>query len=150
MASKRGKNKIKVNHTLRKIYDQYKKDVPEDLQVDRSTFLKVCYSFNKSLVDKILIEAEEVKLPCNMGSLRIKKSKLDLTFNKLKIDWATTNKIGKVVYHLNEHRNGYKYRIFWKKGKVLNSKYYSFTGTRTFKRRLSFILKNRPEMDYWE
>jgi len=150
MPKPRGKSKIKVHHTVRTIYDKYKKEIPEEEQVTQKDFLNIMYGFNKAVIHKVLEEAEEVKLPCNMGTVSIKKSKLDVKFNKLKIDWATTNKIGKIVYHLNEHRNGYKYRIYWKKGKVLNSKYYAFIPTRTFKRSLAYILNNKPEMDYWE
>lgn len=49
-----------------------------------------------------------------LGEIRIAKYKQDPT--KKAIDWKNTNLLGKTVYHLNKHSNGYSFRWLWKKG----------------------------------
>ena len=57
----------------------------------------------------------------------------------------------KFVYHLNEHREGYAYRVYWDKNisRVKNHRYYHFTPSRKFSRELSLVLRTRPEIDYY-
>ena len=164
MSAKRGNNLYPVDYTLRDIYKKYKKEVDKNIQVDYNTFNKVMKLFGEKVISKILNESEEVKIPCALGTLSVRKSKLRLNYNMynngvggvtlsktchLKPDWAETKKRGKIVYHLNEHRDGYKYRFLWKRGKVNNITAYSLVPLRVHKRALAFILKNRPERDYF-
>ena len=70
--------------------------------------------------------------------------------NKLKIDWAASKKLGKRIYHLNDHTGGYKYRFYWTKGIIKNITAYSFIPTRTNTRTLAGILKDKNrELDYF-
>jgi hypothetical protein len=65
--------------------------------------------------------------------------------------YAETKKVGKIVYHLNEHSNFYKYRYYWNKHNMLNHNktMYQLIMTRDNKRRLAQIIKNK-ERDYLE
>ena len=123
----------------------------EALQVDKQIYRKICDEFNKLLVDEILISSEEIRLPYRLGTIRIKKSKMKYDDkNKLKIDWAASKKLGKRIYHLNDHTGGYKYRFYWTKGIVKNITAYSFIPTRTNTRRLASILKDKNrQLDYF-
>jgi|TARA_R110000737_G_scaffold318312_1_gene329198 hypothetical protein len=148
---KRGLGNYKKDNGSNEVYKHYKKEVIPELQVDKKLFRAVCDEFNRLIVEAILIRSEEVRLPYRLGTIRIKKSKMKYDDkNKLKIDWAASKKIGKRIYHLNDHTGGYKYRFYWTKGIVKNITAYSFLPTRTNTRHLASILKDKErELDYF-
>jgi hypothetical protein len=143
-------NKGKVSCTL---IDSYK--IYEDFyKVGYKKYREICEEFNKRIINKILLKATEFKMPYRLGTLRIKKKKMNYSEkqrNKLKINWKATNKNKKVIYHLNDHTNGFNYRWYWLKREAIikNKSIYSFQATRTNKRRLAALLNNN-EVDYFE
>lgn len=152
----------KSEYTLKSIYKAYKEGCVGESQLSYKQYSSILNEFNKALVQEILYDSAEVKLPCNLGTLRIRKRKIDLSkANKLRPNWEETKKLWdsnpeakenkKLVYHLNEHRDGYKYKIYWdKKGsKVRNKSYYFFKPSRDFSRELAYILKNDFDIDYY-
>jgi hypothetical protein len=149
--SKRGEGNYKKDYGSNDVYKKYKEDVIPELQVDKKLFRKICDDFNRMLIEEILLNSEEVRLPYRLGTVRIKKSKMKYDDkNKLKIDWAASRKLGKRIYHLNDHTGGYKYRFYWTKGIVKNITAYSFIPTRTNTRNLASILKDKNrELDYF-
>jgi len=149
--AKRGEGNYKKDFGSDDAYKYYKKNVIPELQVDKQTFRKICDEFNKGFIEKILRNSEEIRFPYRLGTLRIKKSKMKYDDkNKLKIDWAQSKKLGKRIYHLNDHTGGYKYRFYWSKGIVKNITAYSFIPTRTNTRTLAGILKDKErELDYF-
>ena len=86
-------------------------------------------------------------MPHRLGSLRILKKEMNYSAgkNKLKINWQETNKHKKVVYHLNDHTDGFNYRWFWSKKNAIvkNKTIYSFQATRTNKKKISFFIKRQ-------
>ena len=149
--SKRGEGNYKKDYGSNDVYKYYKKTIIPELQVDKQTFRKICDEFNKLIIEEILINSEEIRFPYRLGTLRIKKSKMKYDDkNKLKIDWAASRKLGKRIYHLNDHTGGYKYRFYWTKGIVKNITAYSFIPTRTNARTLASILKDKDrQLDYF-
>tara|TARA_B100000519_G_scaffold195617_1_gene200873 strand:- start:62 stop:526 length:465 start_codon:yes stop_codon:yes gene_type:complete len=149
--SKRGEGNYKKDFGSNEVYKYYKDNVIPELQVDKQTFRKICDEFNKLIIDEILVNSEEVRLPYRLGTIRVKKSKMKYDDkNKLKIDWAASRKLGKRIYHLNDHTGGYKYRFYWTKGIVKNITAYSFIPTRTNTRTLASILKDKDrQLDYF-
>lgn len=149
--SKRGEGNYKKDYGSNDVYKKYKEDVIPELQVDKKLFRKICDEFNRMLIDEILLNSEEIRLPYRLGTVRIKKSKMKYDDkNKLKIDWAASRKLGKRIYHLNDHTGGYKYRFYWTKGIIKNITAYSFIPTRTNTRTLAGILKDKNrELDYF-
>ena len=149
--SKRGEGNYKKDYGSNDVYKKYKEDVIPELQVDKKLFRKICDDFNRMLIEEILLNSEEVRLPYRLGTVRIKKSKMKYDDkNKLKIDWAASKKLGKRIYHLNDHTGGYKYRFYWTKGIIKNITAYSFIPTRTNTRTLAGILKDKNrELDYF-
>jgi hypothetical protein len=149
--TKRGEGNYKKDYGSNDVYEYYKKEVISELQVDKQLFRKICDDFNKLLIEKILLDSEEIRFPYRLGTVRIKKSKMKYDDkNKLKIDWAASRKLGKRIYHLNDHTGGYKYRFYWTKGIIKNITAYSFIPTRTNTRTLASILKDKNrELDYF-
>lgn len=152
----------KSDYKLKDLYNYYKEKIHNDLQVPYSVYSKIIKEFNLEIVNTIIYNSEGVKLPSNLGVLRVRKRKIDLSKrNKLIPNWAETNKLWAsnpeakekktIVYHLNEHRGGYKYKIYWdrSKPKLKHKSYYYFIPTRAFKRKLAFVLKNNLEIDYY-
>lgn len=148
---KRGEGVYKRDFGIKDIYKFYKQSTVKGLQVDYKVFRDICDEFNKAIIDEILINSEDVKLPVRLGRLRIKKTKMNFTDkNKLRIDWKKSKELKKRIYHMNEHTGGYKYRFFWKKGIIKNITAYAFIPTRTNARRLASILKDEDrELDYF-
>jgi len=152
----------KSDNTLASIYSLYTDEVLEGLQVNYKVYSEILNDFNKELVKTLLYDSAEVKFPCNLGSLRVRKRKINLKKpNKLSPDWKATKdlweeneeaKLNKqLVYHLNDHRNGYKYKLYWDKSiaRVKNKTVYYFKPARDLSRELAYILKNEFEIDYY-
>ena len=142
-------NKPAASCTLVNAYKEY----DDFYNVGYKKYRKICESFNKKLIDQILLNAKEFKMPNRLGSLRILKKEMNYSVgkNKLKIDWKETNKNKKVIYHLNDHTDGFNYRWFWSKKNAIikNKTVYSFQATRTNKRKLAGLLKTK-QVDYFE
>nr|DAG45344.1 MAG TPA: hypothetical protein [Caudoviricetes sp.]DAV24016.1 MAG TPA: hypothetical protein [Bacteriophage sp.] len=42
----------------------------------------------------------------------------------MSVDYKSSKEEGKKIYHLNEHSNGYKYRLYWSKvPKIFSARY---------------------------
>lgn len=149
------KNRIQVDHGIRDIYKHYKANTIKEMQQPFKVFKTILKELNEGIRDKILQNSEDIHLPCGLGRIRIKKRKM--TFNKerekLKVDWATSRKLKKTVYHLNDHTNGNRYRWFWYKRTNFffnqQLKPYAFIPSRENKRALAKILKTEKGRDYW-
>lgn len=132
-------------------YCEYVKDNPL-YQVEYNTFRSIINDYFRYLRDEIIERGKEVRLPCRLGTLRIVKHKPKQWNNKsLRIDYGESKKHGKLLYHLNEHSDGFKYRFYWNKHNVIitNKIKYQLVMSRDNKRRLAQIIKNR-EHDYIE
>ena len=125
-------------------YKGYKEDYP-NTEMTKADYSNICYAFIKEAVNYVIEEAGEVRLPCGMGILRVIKKKRDL--RSLQPDWKATKDLWarddkskeekKLVYHLNDHTNGYYYRMYWRKGRVSNISVYSFVPVRAVKRSIA-------------
>lgn len=148
----RGKNRIKEPYNLSDIYPKYIEEKGEQkaYNVAQKDFVTICDKFYEEIRDGIL-DGKTFKMPFGLGEILITKRKIThYKTNDKSVDWATTLKIGKKVYHLNEHSNGYNYGIDWDNYTGLrNFKSYRFYPTRTFKRTLAQLIKNK-EQDYYE
>ena len=126
-------------------------------------YKKLIRSYLKNISDKIL-RGIEILLPGRMGSMKITGRKVKPKFDNGKVkglapDWKATKDLWnrcseckenkQLVYHLNEHSDGYRYKFYWEKTKALiserNQPMYSFVPTRTNKRRLCELIKSGKE-----
>lgn len=142
------------SHTITNFYTGYVKSIGDNpkLYVDYNMFRKILNMYFLYLRDQVLYQSKTIKLPFRLGYLSVIKRKPKTYDSKsLRLDFAATNKYGKVIYHLNEHSDGFKYRFYWSKLNVIvpNHRKYQLIATRANKRELARIIKSK-ERDYIE
>lgn len=104
----------KQSATIRDMYAQYHKDNKND--VSYNIFKTILNEFNSELKNCLLESSEGFKMPFGLGYVQIVKYKpKSYTKKSLSIDYKSSAQYGKIIYHLNEHSNGYKYRLYWSK-----------------------------------
>jgi len=110
-------------------------------------YRKVIKEYYAKIIESIILNNLEYKFN-RMGSILLTKVKPRLTTwddgsikPTLPIDWVNTKKYGKLIYHRNNNRYGYTFRIKWVKGKTDNVSIFKFYPERyNFKRRLAKYL----------
>ncbi len=151
----RGPNKVQNHYSYVDTYAAYISDIEEDspYYISYLEYKAICRKFYKAIMEEIMERQYTFKMPFNMGRIRVDKQKIKLGKSKqrLAIDWAMTNKHGKVIYHLNEHSSGYKYIFIWQKitNSLKNKTFYRFVPSRTNKRKLAKMIKS-GDYDYCE
>lgn len=158
-------NKYQVDYGMLDFFRYYKKEYAykkfaskfndnPGLIVDASTYAAVVSDMLEMITEKI-ISGEQFKLPLNMGTIGIRKRKMNfdtlLTNNMLKIDYHESRKVQQKVYFTNEHTDGYRYKWKWdkRKCKIPGKSVYKFIPSLIIKRVVAKKLKNR-ECDYPE
>lgn len=163
----RGPKKIQVDYARGDIYKSYKKTAKEP--VVQSIHSKILNNFNKKVSRLILEETFEFLIPARLGTLRIKKYKPsvfdkegNLKKDKLNPNWKLTKELWendleakankKLVYHTNEHSDGYEYKWHFSnyRSTCKNKSAYCFIPTRTNKRAITALVTNENfEGDYY-
>lgn len=148
---RRASKRFPADYGLVDAYKYYKQEIPEEKRVSEKMFKQINIELWKLVQKKILEESQSVYLPCGLGRLWIKKKRMSFAQQaRIPINWRASEKVGKKVYHLNEHRDYHIYKYAWGRfGKVVNISYYVFKAPRDYCRKLAFILKNKPEIDYY-
>ena len=146
----RGKNKNKSDYSMGDIYKYYRKSIEKGsiYDIPKAEYIKICAEFNESLIDRLLERGISVKFPGRFGRLKVVKFKTDYSKKyKIPVDWKKTAELGKKIYILNEHTDGFIYKIKWERNSVFNQSFYNFIPTRTKNRRLAEKITNK-EMEY--
>jgi len=147
----RGINKIQDPHALVDIFNSYISDKEE-----LSPYIVTNKEYRNILKDYILavcieiLEGRIFYMPYGLGSLSVVKRKI-IPGKRLSPDWESILKYGKLVLHLNEHTNGYKYNFKWDKQtcRFKHHKLYRLVLTRDNKRTLAKYIKQKG-YDYIE
>lgn len=87
-------------------------------------------------------------MPYGLGVVCIVKYKpKSYTDQSLSVDYKSSKEEGKRIYHLNEHSNGYKYRLYWSKvPKIFSARYkYQLCMVRENKRHLAQLIFNKQD-----
>ena len=133
----------KQSYTTYDIYNNYdKRD-----QIPYSTFRNIVDKLNDSILS-VLQNGQNYKLPCSLGTVQIVKYKpKGYNEHSLSIDFNESKKLDKRIYHLNEHSNGYKYRLYWSKQpfSFTNRYKYQLCFTRANKRQLAQLIFNNKD-----
>lgn len=150
---------IQMNN-VRYSYKYYKESSENPIPLKQ--YAKVINDFTKFTM-ACIFEGREIKLPARMGTVSIKgrkvEPKLDENGNIMNQapDYKATNKLWKecpeckenkqLVFHLNEHTEGIRYKFFWSKARMLveNKMFYTMIFTRTNKRFLSKLIAEGKE-----
>jgi hypothetical protein len=150
----------RTHKNLSDAFASYKKTAEKPLQ-DVKVYLDIVYGYLKLLMIKI-IEGEDVRLPSRTGALKIRGNRQKISFEGdqvkgLSPDWQKTKELWstceecrekkQMVYHLNEHTGGIRYKLLWSKHGMLveNKNLYSFQLARTNKRMISSAVKGGKE-----
>lgn len=138
----------------------------------------VLKDFGLALMNLMLFNNFEFKVPHRLGTMRVLKKKaspkLDSNgiFDKksLPIDYGASQKMWKeiypnltrkeinalpnkkYVYYTNEHTNGYIMKLYWIKTycQIKNKSIYSFKLSRDLQIYMGQIIKNNPQLDFYE
>lgn len=131
----------------RKFLNYRKTHLTRKNRLNHIQFSKAISLFNKKLIDRIIFDSYDFKLN-GLGTLSLKKNKVkkfvDGAINKkMAVDWKKSREYNKIIYHLNEHTDGYKYLFEFKPSKIFkNINYFEFKIARRNSRYLAKILKN--------
>lgn len=139
--------KNKKSYTIADIYKLYIKE-NNDVDILYSRFKRILDEINKSILECLQDRSDGFKMPLGLGYLRIVKYKPKRLDDKsLSIDYKASEEYGKRIYHLNEHSNGYKYRLYWTKlPRTFPDRYkYQVQFVRTNKRRLAKLIFNKQD-----
>ena len=122
--------------TLKDSFKDYKK---EGGDLEYKVYRDICEEYNEEVINNIILDTLEFKIPNRLGSIRIKKVK----GSPKRVDWALTKKYNKKIYHLNMHTDGYYYKWMWHKRDAcfINKSVYSFIAPRKAKRKMAGLLK---------
>lgn len=136
---------MKKSYTIRDMYKSYKEI---DENVDYLRFKRILDQFNTNLLDSLLNASEGFKMPCRLGFICVVKYKpKSYTDKSLSKDYKLSKELGKTVYHLNEHSDGYKYRLYWSKNKNTFPDIYKYniSFVRANKRKLAQLIFNKHD-----
>ena len=87
-------------------------------------------------------------MPYGLGFIQVGKYRTkNLDVHSLSVDYKTSDMYGKRIYHLNEHSDGYKYRLYWSKiPRTFPDRYkYQLGFVRQNKRRLAQLIFNKQD-----
>ena len=87
-------------------------------------------------------------MPYGLGFIQIGKYKpKQLNSKSLSVDYKASKDNDKRIYHLNEHSDGYKYRLYWSKiPRTFPDRYkYSLSFVRQNKRKLAQLIFNKQD-----
>ena len=132
--------------TIRDMYKQYVQENGSDVSYER--FKRILDGFNKVVKDSLLEGSEGFKMPFGLGYVQVVKYKpKSYTKKSLSVDYKATRELGKTIYHLNEHSDGYKFRLFWSKlPQTFPDRYrYQLSFVRDNKRKLAQLIFNNHD-----
>ena len=102
----------------------------------------------KIIVDYVLNGSDGFKMPFGLGFIQVGKYRpKQYTPNSLSVDYKASKEYNKRIYHLNEHSDGYKYRLYWSKiPRTFPDRYkYSLCLVRDNKRKLAKLIFNKKD-----
>jgi hypothetical protein len=134
--------KNKKSHTFRDMY----KTLP--VEVDYSLYKRILEEMCNVILEHVLNASEGFKMPYGLGFIQIGKYRpKTMTNTSLSLDYKTSKDCGKHIYHLNEHSDGYKYRLYWSKiPRTFPDRYkYQLSLVRKNKRQLAKLIFNKTD-----
>lgn len=134
------------SHTYHSMYKYYKANSP--YKVEYSLYKRILDRMSQIIAEAVLDRSEGFKMPCGLGYIQVGKYQpKNYNSKSLSIDYKLTREYGKVIYHLNEHSNGYKYRLHWSKVPITFADRYKYQLclVRANKRKLAQLIFNKHD-----
>ena len=117
-------------------------------EVSYFAYKRILDEMCKVILNHILNSSDGFKMPYGLGFIQIGKYRPKSYTNKsLSVDYKASKEIGKRIYHLNEHSDGYKYRLHWSKvPQTFPDRYkYQLCLVRANKRKLAKLIFNKKD-----
>ncbi len=140
MAHKMMKSKQSI--TFRDLY----RTLP--IEVDYGLYKRILQEMCRIILNAILNSSDGFKMPFGLGFIQVGKYlPKALNDKSLSVDYKASREYNKRIYHLNEHSNGYKYRLYWSKiPRTFPDRYkYQLCFVRQNKRRLAQLIFNKQD-----
>ena len=134
--------KSKKSYTFADMY----KTMPID--VDYGVYKRVLGCMCSTILEHLLERSEGFKMPYGLGFIQVcKYLPKTYTTDSLSVDYAASKQYDKRIYHLNEHSDGYKYRLYWSKlPRTFSDRYkYQLSLVRDNKRKLAQLIFNKQD-----
>ena len=132
----------KKSYTFRDMYRTMPLEVPYLL------YTRILECMCTKILETIFERSEGFILPFGLGFVQVGKYKpKTYTDKSLSVDYKASKIFDKKIYHLNEHSNGYKYRLYWSKiPRTFPSRYkYQLSLVRQNKRKLAQLIFDRKD-----
>ena len=133
---------MKQSYTFRDMYRTIPIDIPYELY--RRILDEMCVI----ILEHVLMRSEGFKMPYGLGFIQVGKYRpKQLNDNSLSVDYQASKEYGKRILHLNEHSDGYKYRLYWSKlPKTFPDRYkYQLSLVRQNKRKLAQLIFDKHD-----
>lgn len=141
--------KIRKNKKSYTILDMYKPFIQETgIDITYDVFKSILTECNDTILDILQDQSDGFKMPAGLGYVRIVKYRpKTMTDKSLSVDYKSSKEYNKRIYHLNEHSNGYKFRLYWSKlPQTFADRYkYQLCFTRKNKRDLAQLIFNKHD-----
>ena len=118
------------------------------IEIDYGLYKRLLEEMCRIILDAILNSSDGFKMPFGLGFIQVGKYlPKALNDKSLSIDYKASREYDKRIYHLNEHSNGYKYRLYWSKiPRTFTDRYkYQLCFVRQNKRRLAQLIFNKQD-----
>ena len=118
------------------------------IELDYFTYTRILEEMCNVILRHIFNYSEGFKMPYGLGFIQIGKYKpKTFTAKSLSIDYKASKEYDKRIYHLNEHSDGYKYRLYWSKiPRTFPDRYrYQLCLVRDNKRKLAQLIFNKQD-----
>lgn len=119
-----------------------------DIDVDYLTYKRILDCMCKVILNHVLNSSEGFKMPYGLGMIQIGKYKpKNYDSKSLSVDYKASKEYNKRIYHLNEHSDGYKFRLYWSKiPQTFPDRYrYQLSLVRANKRLLAQLIFNKHD-----
>ena len=109
------------------------------VEVYYSLYKRILDEMCKVILEHVLERSEGFKMPYGLGFIQIGKyTPKSISSQSLSVDYKSSKEYGKRIYHLNEHSDGYKFRLYWSK--------IPRTFPDRYKYQLSLVRKNKRDL----
>ena len=118
------------------------------IEVDYELYKRILDEMCRIILDAVLNSSDCFKMPYGLGFMQVGKYRpKTLSGESLSVDYKASREYDKRIYHLNEHSNGYKYRLYWSKiPRTFPDRYkYQLCFVRQNKRRLAQLIFNKQD-----